>query len=68
MMEFYTRSLSVIKGGCPLTKISALEVYEEIIRIKTGIPNNELDKINDVALHLDKQFGELESIYSKAAI
>ncbi|MGP1565333.1 MAG: V-type ATP synthase subunit A [Treponema sp.] len=68
MMEFYTRSLSIIKGGCPLTKISALEVYEEIIRIKTGIPNNELDKINDVALHLDKQFGELESIYSKAAI
>lgn len=68
MMEFYTRSLSVIKGGCPLTKISALEVYEEIIRIKTGIPNNELDKINDVALHLDKQFGELESIYNKAAI
>ncbi len=68
MMEFYVRALSVVKNGCPLTKVNALDVCEEIVRIKTGIPNDEIDKIHDVELHLERQFGELESIYSKAAI
>lgn len=68
MMEFYARALSVIKNGCPLTKVNALDVCEEIVRIKTGIPNDEIDKIHDVELHLERQFGELEGIYSKAAI
>ncbi len=68
MMEFYARALSVVKNGCPLTKVNALDVCEEIVRIKTGIPNDEIDKIHDVELHLERQFGELESIYSKAAI
>ena len=68
MMEFYARALSVVKNGCPLTKVNALDVCEEIVRIKTGIPNDEIDKIHDVELHLERQFGELEGIYSKAAI
>lgn len=67
MMSFYKKSLHVVKNGCPLTKINSLSVSNEIIRIKMDIPNNELDKIHEIQLHLDNQFSELESVYNKAA-
>ncbi|MGP1459386.1 MAG: V-type ATP synthase subunit A [Treponema sp.] len=68
MMTFYARSLSVIKNGCPLTKVGALGVREDIVRIKLSVPNDELEMINEVSLHLERQFSELESIYGKAAL
>ena len=68
MMTFYKRALSVIKNGCPLTKVSALGVREDIVRIKLSVPNDALEMINEVLLRLDHQFGELESMYGKAAI
>ena len=66
MMDFYNRALNVIKNGCQLTKINSLSVANEIVRIKMDIPNDEIEKINDVQVHLDEQFRELESVYSKA--
>lgn len=66
MMSFYHRALSVLKAGCPLTKIVALPVCDEIVRIKYSVPNNELDKIVDITNHFSGQFSELESVYTAA--
>lgn len=66
MMDFYNRALNVIKNGCQLNRINSLPVVNEIVRIKMDIPNNEIEKINDVQVHLDEQFRELESVYGKA--
>ena len=66
MMSFYSRALNLIKNGCQLTKINSLSVADEIIRIKMDVPNDKIEKIGDVQMHLDEQFKELESIYNKA--
>jgi V/A-type H+-transporting ATPase subunit A len=42
-------------------------VREEIVRIKTSIPNDKLDEIQTIALHLEDQIAELERTYQKAA-
>lgn len=68
MMQFYRRALAVIRRGCPLTRVDALAVCEEIVRIKTTYTNEQTEEIREVQAHLENQFGELDSIYSKAAI
>lgn len=66
MVKFYRKALIVVKNGCPLTKINSLSVSNDIVRIKMDIPNDKLDKIQEIQLRMDTQFSELESVYNKA--
>ena len=66
MVKFYRKALNVVKNGCPLTKINSLSVSNDIVRIKMDIPNDKLDKIQEIQLRMDAQFSELESVYNKA--
>ena len=68
IIEFLKRARNCIKQGTPLVKINSLPVREEIIRIKTTIPNDALDKINQVKMHLEEQFDSLEKLYNKVDI
>ncbi|MCR4713727.1 MAG: V-type ATP synthase subunit A [Treponemataceae bacterium] len=68
IMNFYSRALAVIKDGAPLVRISALSVREEIIRIKTSVPNDKLEMIRTVENHFDEQFSELEKLYRKMEV
>jgi V/A-type H+-transporting ATPase subunit A len=65
MMNFYRKALSIIKQGAPLLKITSLPVREEIIRIKTSVPNDALNEIKTIEIHLDEQMGTLERVYKK---
>ena len=66
MINFYHRAFAVLKAGCPLTKVVALPVCDEIVRIKYSVPNTELNKIIEIANHFNGQFAELESVYGTA--
>ena len=68
MMNFYHKALAAIKAGAPLVKVVALPVREEIVRIKTTVPNDNLEMIQDVAAHLEEQLGGIERLYRKVAI
>ena len=65
MIGFYKRALGVIKQGCPLLKINTLSCKEEIIRIKTSVPNDKLEMIKEVENHFESEFGNLERLYRK---
>ena len=65
MIGFYKRALSVIKQGCPLLKINTLSCKEEIVRIKTSVPNDKLEMIKEVENHFENEFGNLERLYRK---
>ena len=65
IMLFYERALAVIKLGAPLPQITALPVREEIIRVKTSVPNDKLKLIKEVENHLDEQMGSIERMYRK---
>jgi V/A-type H+-transporting ATPase subunit A len=68
MIQFYKRSLSVIKQGAPLMKVTNLPVKEEIVRIKTSVANDKITEISTVESHLEEQLGSLEKIYRKADV
>lgn len=68
MMAFYERAYAVIRQGAPLLKITALAVREEIVRIKTSIPNDKLELIKPIEMRMEEQFTSIERIYRKAVI
>lgn len=67
IMNYYHRALAAIKSGAPLMKVATLPVREEIIRIKTTVPNDKLSMIHAVESHLDEQLGGVERLYRKVA-
>lgn len=65
MIDFYERGLFIIKNGAPLSKVSSLSVKDEIVRLKTSVPNDKLELIDETRNHFDQQFSELERMYTK---
>ena len=65
MMSFYKKSLSLIKQGAPLLKLTALSIREELVRIKTSIPNDKTDDIRDIEKRMDDEFASIERVYRK---
>ncbi|MFA6856215.1 MAG: V-type ATP synthase subunit A [Treponema sp.] len=66
IMNFYKAALAVIKNGAPLVNVTTLPVCNEIVRIKSQYTNEEVDKIQEVRIHLENQMGELQRLYRKA--
>lgn len=65
MMMFYHRALDLMKKGAPLSKILRLPVREDIIRIKTTVPNDRLDMIQEIESKMQAQFGSLEQQFQR---
>lgn len=65
IMNFYKRGLEVIKSGVPLPKVVALPVKDEIVRLKSSVPNDNLSAIKDVEGRLEEQMGSLERMYRR---
>ena len=68
IMDFYAHSLNLVKSGCPLLKISEMPVRNEIVRAKSNVPNDKLDQLKTIRLHLDDQVAELSRMYRREAL
>ncbi|WP_191017518.1 V-type ATP synthase subunit A [Treponema zioleckii] len=66
IMNFYKRGLAVIKAGAPLSKVATLPVKDEIVRLKSSVPNDKLEMIGEVQNRLDEQMSNLERLYKSA--
>lgn len=65
IMNFYRRSLTIIRNGAPLGKIVNLPCREEIIRIKTTFENEDVAGMHGVETRMAQQLDELERMYRK---
>ena len=63
IMKFYNKAVAVIKAGAPLAKVVSLSCREKIIRIKSLVKNDEMNKIAEIENLLDEEFSSLERIY-----
>jgi V/A-type H+-transporting ATPase subunit A len=63
MMEFYHKADECIKLGAPLLRVLAHGIKEEICRLKSEVPNNELKKIDDFAGKMRVDFDGLAGLY-----
>ncbi|MBQ9207683.1 MAG: V-type ATP synthase subunit A [Treponema sp.] len=65
IMTYYQRALAVIKAGAPLPTVASLPVKDEIVRLKSSVPNDKLEQMKEVEGRLDEQMGNLERQYKR---
>ncbi len=68
IMSYYTRCLSVIRQGAPLVKLVSLDCREKIIRLKTTVPNDRLEMIQQVEMEMDEELTSVERVYRKVDV
>ncbi len=65
IISYYDMALDLLSSGCPLVKISELSVRTEIIRAKSTVENDHLEKLDVIKNHLEDQMNELKRTYRK---
>ena len=63
ILHFHQRALRIIKRGAAISVISKLPVVGSIIRMKTLVPNDKLDGLDDVRQQIDEQMDKLDMEY-----
>ncbi|MDX9916769.1 MAG: V-type ATP synthase subunit A [Gudongella sp.] len=61
----YNRGLQSVKKGIPISRVRNAELYEEVIKMKYTISNDELEKFQSLNTMINEFYNQLESEYSK---
>lgn len=61
IVDFYKYAERVLNKGLPLFKITQLPIIEEIMRMKTSVPNDAVNKIGDLENRIQEHFEKLEA-------
>ena len=63
ILHFQERAERIIKRGCPIIVLHDLPVVNTLVRMKTNVANDQLDKMNTIRDTLDDQMDKLEAEY-----
>jgi V/A-type H+-transporting ATPase subunit A len=63
IMHFYDRARAIIEKGAPIFTITGLDVVQDIMRMKTRIPNDRVDEFDHLLADVDDQMDSLEDRY-----
>ena len=67
ILAFHERGDALIRKGATLVKIKRMKVYPEIIRMKYTVPNDQVEKLDDLQRRLERAYDNLEAIYEQPA-
>jgi V/A-type H+/Na+-transporting ATPase subunit A len=63
ILHFHHRALRIVKLGATISVIHDLPVVGTLIRMKTQVTNDEMDKLNAITKEIDEQMDQLETEY-----
>ncbi len=63
VLYFHERGMNIIKRGAPINVIHDLPVVDQIIRMKSNIGNDDLQKFDEVQKAIDEQMSQLDTEY-----
>ena len=63
ILHFHQRAERIIRRGALIVVIHELPVVNRLIRMKTGVPNDRLDELEQIRHELDEQMDRLEEDY-----
>ena len=61
----YERGLQAIKKNIPISKVRNGELYDDVIKMKYSIPNDNIEKIEELKSIINDFYNKLELDYSK---
>jgi V/A-type H+-transporting ATPase subunit A len=63
VLYFHERGMNIIKRGAPINVIHDLPVVDQIIRMKSNIKNDELNRFDEIQKAIDEQMSQLDAEY-----
>jgi len=63
VLHFHERGLNIIKRGAPISVIHDLPVVDVLIRMKSAVPNEELEKLDEIQKQIDTEMSQLDVEY-----
>jgi V/A-type H+-transporting ATPase subunit A len=63
VLNFHERGMSIIRRGAPINLIHDLPVVDQMIRMKSNVPNDDLSKFDEVEKAIDEQMSRLDAEY-----
>ena len=64
IVTYWRRGGEAIKRGTTLVKLRKIKVYQEIVKMKFTVPNEDLSELDKIQGRLERSFEQLESIYA----
>ena len=61
IMDFHSLAERVVNKGAPLFKVTQLPILTEIMRMKTNVPNDQLNLLDDLSQRMNDTFEKLEA-------
>jgi V/A-type H+/Na+-transporting ATPase subunit A len=65
ILHFYDRASDIIKKGAPIYRIREMAVIDDINRMKVRIPNDQIEKFEELLSRMNVAFDELERDYTR---
>ena len=64
ILTYWRRGSAAIKRGITLVKLRKLKVYQDIVKMKFSVPNDDLSALNKIEARLERSMDQMESIYA----
>jgi V/A-type H+-transporting ATPase subunit A len=64
VISYYRRGAEAIKSGVTLVKLKRMKIYQELVRMKLTVPNDQVDSLDKLGVRLERSFDQLGSIYA----
>ena len=61
IVDFHRLAERVVSKGAPIFKITQLPITEEIMRMKTSVPNDKVNLLDDLERRMHQHFEQLEA-------
>ena len=63
ILRFHDRSARIVARGCPVIVIRRMPIVDTLVRMKTSVPNTQIDLIGEIERSLEEQMDQLEEDY-----
>ncbi|MCD6290032.1 MAG: V-type ATP synthase subunit A, partial [Anaerolineae bacterium] len=63
ILHFHERAQRIVHRGAPILVIHALPIVNTLVRMKTLVPNDQLEKLDEIRKDMDQQMDQLETKY-----
>lgn len=61
IVDFHSFAERTVSKGAPVFKVTEIPVLKEIMRMKTAVPNDNVDRLDDIWERMQTHFKELEA-------
>jgi V/A-type H+-transporting ATPase subunit A len=64
ILTYWRRGKEAIKRGITLVKLRRMKVYQDIVKMKLSVPNEDLSELDKIEARLERSMDQLESIHA----